>query len=134
MAGSLKYHPYINQFGDKFATWGDESNLEGIVILPTAQPVDITPSNVSEYQYKLPGNIRPRTATFKSTTTTRVRKVVIPTEALFNSLATGDGVLASRTFVEAATGETFSLIGLKAEDFRPVVNEFDTGLNDGDAS
>lgn len=131
MSGSLKYMQYQDNLGANWAFFGDESNIEGWLLDDAS--VDITIANVGSFTYKIPQNIKPRTATFKASTG-QVRRCVVPTPALFNALLTNDNVLVSRTFTEADTSLTFTLIGLKGEEIRPITTDADTGINDGDAS
>lgn len=128
MAGSLKYFIYDDDFGGEWAMERDESNLEAVIVDPTA--VDVTPANVSTRQYTIPKNIKPRVATYKSTTTVAVRRVTIPTLALYQDLVNSVVANILRQFTDG--GETFVLSGVTPERIKPVVVAEDTGLTDGD--
>lgn len=130
MAGSLKWLKYTDDSGVDFAYFGDESNVENVVVDDTS--FDIVSTDT--IKYSVPQNIQKRFATFKSTTTPRVKKVVIPTIALYNALAENNGVLVSREWNDTELSEQFVLQSLTPERIRPIVGANDTQLNDGDAS
>lgn len=130
MAGSLKYFIYDDDFGGEWAMERDESNLEAVVVDDAA--IDVTPLNVATRQYTIPKNIKPRVATYKSTTTPAVRKVTIPTLALYQDLVNSVVANIVRQFTDG--GETFVLSGVTPERIKPVVVAEDTGITDGDAT
>lgn len=132
MAGSLKYIKYDSDDGGEWALFRDESNVESVVA--TDADIDIAVADVATRKYQLPRNLNPRFATYRSTSTVRTRKVVIPTVAIYNDLAAGANLLAVRTFSDLGTGEIFQLQSLSPERIRPVVIDADTAINDGDAS
>lgn len=130
MSGSRKQFVYVTGLGDLFAIEADESNVENV--LTTALDSDMTDADVQNINYFLPSNVSPRYAWFKSTTTVRKKKIIIPRLDYFNDLITGAGLFTQRGFVDPDTGETFVFSGAYPERFRPVVFSADTGLNDGD--
>lgn len=125
MAGSMKWVSYTDKRGNTFALKHDESNWEAV----NGSGHDVTEANLADHIYSIPGNLRPRLAWYRSTTTVKVRKIAVATEAIFDDLVDGSGV---RSFTD--DGETFRFYRTTPEEFRPVVIEFDSGLNDGDAS
>ena len=131
MAGSLKYFKYTTDLGETFAILADESNIENIVVSDAG--VDIGLADIGNIPYTVPGNVKPRYARYISTTTSRVRRIVVPTQAIAQALVSGDSLVALRTFSDVELGETFQFQGLTPERIRPVVIYQDTGLDDGDA-
>lgn len=127
--GSRKWLKYDTDDGSQWAMFGDESNIENIVV--TDANVDIAIADVDDRKWAVPQNVEPRFATFQSTTTVAKRKIRIPTPAIYQALAANDTAIALRTFSE--DGETFQLQSLTPERIRPIVTDADTGLNDGDA-
>lgn len=125
MAGSIKWFVYTADRGDLFGYLQDESNSE---VFGTAHD-----ANLGLPTWGYPSNLEMRTAHYKSTTTVRTRKIVVPTRALYDDLA-GGGTAVGSSFTDAATGETFVLQYLSPERVRPVIIAEDTGLNDGDPS
>jgi hypothetical protein len=128
MSGSIKWTRYVSDDDEVWGLLRDESNIEDVAL--TDSEVDV--GTGSTIKYSVPQNVRPRFATYKSTTTVRVRKITIPTRAMYDDLATGAGVLGNRTFTDGT--ETFALQSLTPERIRPIVFSQDTGLNDGDAT
>ncbi len=131
MSGSIKWTYYQT---DDAGDWGllrDESNVESVIVSDAAADI----GSASAVKYSVPSNVRPRFATFKSTSTVRVRKITIPTRDLYDELAANTtAVNVVRSFVDADTTETFVLQSLTPERLRPVVFDEDTALNDGDAT
>ena len=119
MAGSLKYFRYLADDGATFAVLRDESNVEAV---NTGNGSTITPAE----KYKLPGNLRPRTATFVSVDGLIRRKIVILAPATFAALT------ATSTLTDQVSGET---LFLKLTDGERVTlpSLSDTALLDGDA-
>ena len=129
MSGSLKYLKYDADDGSTWAHLGDESNHEAIVADDVA--IDVTLADVAAYKYWIPGNIEPRRATYKSADGLQTRKMIVPTPALYQDLASGAGLTTLRQYTDA-NAVTFTLVGLSPERIRPVVIHQDTGLQDGD--
>lgn len=119
MAGSLKFFTYTADDGTKFAALRDESNVEAInagvagIITPDAK-------------YKIPSNLKPRTAVYANIAGTIRREIVVLAPATFAALdATSpivDQVSGQNIFLRLKKGETLTLPNLA-----------DTGLNDGDS-
>lgn len=130
MSGSIKWLKYTTDSADEFAYLADESNAENVIVADA--PIDVQTTDT--IKYAVPANVQKRFATFKSTTTVKVRKVVIPTVALYQALADNDATLVSRAWNDAELGEQFVLQSLTPERIRPIVGSEDTGLNDGDAT
>lgn len=129
MAGSMKYFRYFTDSGDLYALFGDESNIEAVHV---TNP-QVTSLNEDDTPYVVPRNVKPRYATYKSTTTEHTRKVPIMTASIFAELKAKDYTTANKTFTENIGGDviTFQLASLTAEKMRTVTSN-DTGLNDGD--
>lgn len=118
MAGSLKFFTYTADDGETFALFRDESNIEaansgGAILITTA------------VKYKVPSNLRPRTAVFVDLTGRIRRDVVILNPTAYAALT------QASTIVDQVSGETLRLKKLKGEEVTlPTLN--DTALNDGD--
>ena len=134
MAGSLKYFRYQLNNNDLFAVFADESNIENIQVEPPAFESDVTTANLSTVPYKLPKNVEPRKAHYKSLTSARTRSIIVPTQAMYDDLVSGAGLIGNRSFADADTGETFTLTGVTPQKVNPIVISEDTGLIDGDAT
>lgn len=132
MSGSLKYMRYQLNNGDIFAVFADESNIENIHVEPPTFEFDVTTANLATVPYKIPGNVEPRRARYKSTTSVRVKEIIVPTEAMYNDLIAATGLQGLRSFVDTETGETFTFRGVTPELVKPIVISEDTGLIDGD--
>ena len=132
MAGSLKYFRYQLDNGDIFAIYADESNMESIHVDPPAFEYDVTTANLPTVTYKLPANVDPRKARYKSLTSPRVREIIVPTQAMYNDLVSATGAQGLRSFVDPDTAETFTFRGVTPELVKPIVISEDTGLIDGD--
>ncbi len=121
MAGSIKWFEYTTDSGATFAISMDESNGEAV------GNADYT--DASTVTFKLPGNVKKRSARYASDDGNHVRVVPISSNtanvntlpASFTAQAVGisDGVTVR---LRQFTGERISMI--------PVPQ--DTGLNDGD--
>jgi hypothetical protein len=130
MAGSNKYFIYVSDDGLNWAMLADESNTEAIVADDAA--IDVTPANLADHRYKVPGNVEKRFATYKSLDGLQTRKIYVPTVALYQDLATATFTDTLGAYTDAA-GTQFFLSGLSPERIRPVTASVDTGLLDGDA-
>ena len=130
MAGSLKWLPYDTDDGLEWALFRDESNFENV----NTDGLDITVTDLAARKYAVPSNVIPRYANFKSTTSVRTRKIILPTLAHKNDIESAGNTITVRTFNDADTGETFQFTSAVGERLRPVVVDFDTGLDDGDAT
>jgi hypothetical protein len=119
MAGSLKYFRYTADDGTNFALLADESNIETVNDTET-QP--ITPA----VKYKVPSNLKARTATFQSADGLIRREVVVLNTTRFGALdgtfSYTDGTSGVAVFLRSLNGERVQLPGLS-----------DTGQLDGDA-
>ena len=119
MAGSLKFFSYTADDGSVFAALRDESNVEaanegGSIIITSAA------------KYKIPSNLRPRSAVFVDNTARIRRDVVIMNPTAFAALT------SASTIVDQVSGETLRL-KMKKGEVLTLPNLQDTGLNDGDA-
>lgn len=131
MSGSIKWTYYQTDDGGDWGLLRDESNVENVVTTDADADIGAT----SAVKYAVPKNVQPRFATFKSTTTVRIRKITIPTRDLYDALASNvTQTSVSRSFTDAETSEVFQLQSLSPERLRPVVFSADSGLNDGDAT
>lgn len=134
MSGSIKCIKYDDDYGNFWALRRDESNIENIMTNDAA--VDIQEVDLIARKFEIPQNLEPRFAYYKSTSTVKVRKIVIPTLDIAQDLVLGTQALASRSFTDTQLDppETFTFVSVKPEQIRPVVVSIDTGLNDGDAT
>lgn len=127
MAGSIKWHVYT---GDDDANWAykaDESNLESLITAAsgTAGTGDYTASSTAIY--KIPGNLRPRSALFRNASGTVSRRITVPTQALYALLTSG------QSYTDPVSGQTLVFVSKRGEEITVPFAE-DTALNDGDAS
>jgi len=129
MVGSNKYFQYVSDDGQTWAMLADESNTEAIVADDAS--IDVTPANLAAHRYKVPSNIQKRFATFKSLDGLQVRKIYIPTVALYQDMATATFTDTLGAYTDDA-GTQFFLSGLSPERIKPVTAAVDTGLTDGD--
>lgn len=119
MAGSLKWFIYTDDRANDWALLADESNIEA-VNAGAIQP--ITPAA----QYKVPGNLRTRKATFQNATGLIRRDIVVLTAAHAVTFT------SASTIVDQSSGETLSFKSILGERLTlPTLS--DTGLLDGDA-
>lgn len=118
MAGSMKFWTYTADDGETFAAYRDESNIEaansgGTILISTAA------------KYKVPSNLKPRSAVFVDTTGRIRRDITILNPTAYAAL---DG---SSTLTDQVSGEILRLKLKKGERLTlPTLQ--DTGLNDGD--
>lgn len=117
MAGSLRAFRYTGDDGETWALLRDESNIEAV----NGEGGNIT----SAEKYKVPSNLKPRSATYANTEGTIRRTVPVLTAATFNGLAPG------ATITDQVSGDTLQLRFKKGEivSLLPIN---DTALNDGD--
>jgi len=120
MAGSIKWIIYEDDFGDNWAILADESNVEAI---STTSDYTGTPALTNS----LPRNVKPRYAVYGTTDGTRSLKVVVPTPAIYATLATDTPTIDD----PITSGLTLVLQRIRPEVRRlPIPN--DTGIQDGD--
>lgn len=119
MPGSLKGFKYTADDGTTWALLRDESNVEAV---NTGVAGIITPAE----KYKVPRNLRPRSAVFVNAAGTIRRDVVVLTSARFAALTGTD------TITDQVSGQLLNLRFTKGEQISRVALS-DTGLNDGDA-
>jgi hypothetical protein len=119
MAGSLKGFKYTADDDTTWALFADESNIESV---NTGVLMAITPAE----KYKVPKNLKPRTATFQNADGTIRRKVVVLTTDRMAELD------AATTITDQVSGDTLQLKRTDGEVVT-LVSLSDTGLLDGDA-
>lgn len=119
MAGSLKFFKYTADDGTTFAVARDESNIEAI---NAGIGGIITPAE----KYKLPSNVKARTAVYANIAGTVRREITVLTQATFAALD------ATSPIVDQVSGDNLFL-KLKKGERLTLPNLADTGLNDGDA-
>lgn len=119
MAGSIKYFKYSADDGTTWAAQRDESNVEAIN--PGAAGI-ITPAQ----KYKIPSNLRPRTAVYVDNTSRIRREIIVLTTAAFVALD------ATTPITDQVSGELLRLKYTKGERVT-LPSLSDTALNDGDA-
>lgn len=120
MAGSLKWVPYVDDFGSTYAIIVDESNSEAV-------------NGVNDYTGTpllvdgLPRNVQPRYAVYGSSSGDRTIKVPVLTPTIYTNVPT----LVPTISDPITSGQTLNLLRIRPEKRRlPIPN--DTGLNDGD--
>lgn len=119
MAGSLKFFKYVADDGTNFAVARDESNVEAV---NTGVGIIVTPAE----KYKLPSNVKPRTAVYTSLDSRIRREITVMTPAIFAALD------ATTPITDQTSGQTLRLKFKKGEQIT-LPNLADTALNDGDA-
>lgn len=120
MAGSLKWHVYVDDFGSNYALQADESNIEAV-----NESGDYTgsPALVDA----LPRNVTPRSAYYGTTDGLRTIKIPVLTPARYAELSTEVPTIPD----PISSGITLVLLRIRPEIRRlPIPN--DTGLQDGD--
>jgi len=118
MAGSLKFFTYTADDGSLFAAFRDESNVEAI----NTEGTILISSNA---KYKVPSNLKPRSAVFVDLTGRIRRDIIVLNPASYAA------IVGSTTIVDQVSGETLRLKQKKGEVVTlPSLN--DTALNDGD--
>lgn len=119
MAGSLRFFKYTADDGSTFAALRDESNVEAIN--PGVAGI-ITPAE----KYKIPSNLKPRSAVYVDLTGRIRREIIVLTADAFAALD------ATTPITDQVSGETLRLKFTKGERISlPALS--DTALNDGDA-
>lgn len=122
MAGSIKWHVYVDDFGSTYALLADESNVEAI-------NVDGDYTGTPALVDALPRNVRPRMAYYGTTDGLRVIGIPVLTPARYASLSADVPTIDD----PITTGITLVLLRLRPEVRRlPIPN--DTGLQDGDTT
>jgi hypothetical protein len=119
MAGSAKYFKYTSDDGKTWAALRDESNVEAI---NAGVAGIITPAE----KYKIPSNLKPRTAVYVDTTGRIRREIIVLTPAAFGALD------ATTPITDQVSGELLRLKFTKGERVT-LPSLQDTALNDGDA-
>ena len=119
MAGSIRFFKYTADDGTTWAAQRDESNVEAIN--PGVSGI-ITPTE----KYKIPSNLRPRTAVYVDLTGRIRREIIVLTAANFVALN------ATTPITDQVSGETLRLKFTKGERVT-LPSLSDTALNDGDA-
>ena len=118
MAGSLKFFTYTADDGSLFAAFRDESNIEAI----NTEGTVLISSNA---KYKIPSNLKPRSAVFVDLTGRIRRDIIVLNPASYAA------IVGSTTITDQVSGETLRLKQKKGEVVTlPSLN--DTALNDGD--
>lgn len=119
MAGSIKFFRYVADDGTTWAAQRDESNVETV-----NAGVDgiITPAQ----KYKIPSNLKPRTAVYTDVTGRIRREIIVLTPAIFAALD------ATTPITDQVSGEALRLKFTKGERVT-LPSLQDTALNDGDA-
>lgn len=128
MTGSIKDFVYTADDGTDFVYRGDESNTEAI----NGSTQDYTDSTPSTVKYRIPGNLRPRQAVYKSADGATTRRCVALTSTIFAGLAANAPTITIKNSVTGAD-QTLSLRYVQGERLS-LPQATDTGLNDGDAS
>lgn len=118
MAGSLIAFTYVADDGTSWALLRDESNVEAA----NGAGGKLT----AGVKYKVPSNLRVRSATYANTEGTIRRKVPILTAATFSALT------PASTITDQVSGDTLNLRFTEGERIS-LLPLGDTALNDGDA-
>lgn len=119
MAGSAKFFKYTADDGTTWAALRDESNVEAIN--PGVAGI-ITPAQ----KYKIPSNLKPRTAVYTDLTSRIRREIIVLTPTIFAGLS------ATTPITDQVSGESLYLKFTKGERVT-LPSLADTALNDGDA-
>lgn len=127
MAGSIKWHVYVDDSAQSWAYKADESNLESVVTAAGGTAGTGDYGGASTAIYALPRNLKPRSALFRNASGSVSRRIVIPTAALYALLASG------QNYVDPVSGETLVFVSKRGEELT-VPFAVDTGLTDGDAT
>jgi|SRR5687768_9129102 len=120
MSGSLKYFTYTADDGSLFAALRDESNIEAVN--NTGNTLITTNA-----KYKIPSNLKPRSATFVDLTGRIRRQIIVLNTTAFAALT------QATTITDQSSGEVLRLKTVEGEKIM-LPNLADTGLNDGDPS
>lgn len=118
MAGSIKNFKYTTDSGDVFAVSMDESNGEAL-----SNP-DFGPLDEGVIGYKLPRNVQPRRATYRTPNGLESARIIV-----CSNTAT---VATLPSEVTLSSGSLARLTQFEGEVVRPVPQAVDTGLTDGD--
>lgn len=119
MAGSIRFFRYLADDGSTWAAQRDESNVEAIN--PGVAGI-ITPAE----KYKIPSNLKPRTAVYVDLTGRIRREIIVLTPDVFAALN------ATTPITDQVSGESLRLKYTKGERVT-LPSLSDTALNDGDA-
>lgn len=119
MAGSIRFFKYTADDGSTWAAQRDESNVEAV---NSGVGIVITPAE----KYKIPSNLKPRTAVYVDLTGRIRREIIVLTPAVFAALD------ATTPITDQVSGETLRLKYTKGERVT-LPSLSDTALNDGDA-
>ena len=124
MAGSKKYFVYTTDDGEDYAILADESNTEAV----NGGTQDFVAG--LSVKYHLPRNVRPRAAVYGNAAGTRTIRCYCLTQTIYSGVVAG-----TPTITDPIAGSgNLSLIRLEPEKIRLLPVEFDTGLQDGDAT
>lgn len=119
MAGSIRFFRYVADDGTTWAAQRDESNVEAV---NSGVGGVITPAE----KYKIPSNLKPRTAVYTSLDGLIRREIIVLTAAGFAALD------ATTPITDQVSGETLRLKFTKGERVT-LPSLSDTALLDGDA-
>lgn len=118
MAGSMKWFKYTTDFGDIFGINMDESNGEAI--------------GNSDYdgldgviRFSVPSNVKPRMVTYRSVDGKQSTRIPVCDPAA--TILTLPGAIVR-------DGVAMALTQFVGEQYNPIPNPLDTGLDDGDAT
>jgi len=122
MAGSIKWFPYLDDFGSTYAILADESNCEAV-----NPGVDYTGTPV--LVDGLPRNVQARSAFYGTTDGLRVIKIPVLSPTIYAALNTATPTIED----PISDGITLVLLRIRPE-IRRLPIAFDTGLQDGDTT
>lgn len=119
MSGSIRFFKYTADDGTTWAAQRDESNIEAV---NAGVGGIVTPAE----KYKIPSNLKPRTAVYVDLTGRIRREIIVLTPAGFAALN------ATTPITDQVSGESLRLKFTKGERVT-LPSLSDTALNDGDA-
>lgn len=126
MAGSLRWFRYVDDSGNPFAIFADESNTELV------NPVLLTSASVAGLQ-PLPKGVTPRSITLQDDSRDITRTAYVLTQERYGQINNAlNFLLTPVNFSGVAADTPVSVILKNPEIQRRIPRNADTGLNDGD--
>lgn len=126
MSGSLRWFRYVDDSGEPYAIFADESNTELV------NPVALTGASVAGLQ-PLPKGIAPRYVTLQNDERTITRRAYVLTQERYGQINNALNFLLTPINFSGVSADTpVSTILKNPEIQRRIPRDADTGLNDGD--
>lgn len=127
--GSRRNFIYKTDSGDEFFYNADEGWTEAVIAAGGGVAGSQDWKTTSAVNWGLPSNVVPRTALLTSADGKRKAEVIVPTQAIFNSLAL-TGTFTVTDPLNTASNTLY--LTLKKGEQIKLPREADTGLTDGD--